>query len=106
MRLDAHQRDWDELAELDPLWAVMTCKEKHLGKWDPREVFDSGKREIEPLMRKIAGLLGARKRSLDFGCGVGRFTSALSGYFTESNGLDISDRMVEKAKEFSPQCKF
>lgn len=105
-QLAVHKQDWEDLAELDPLWAVMSRKDKHVGKWEPGEFFESGKQEIDQLMTKVSSLLSSRERSLDFGCGVGRLTAALSAYFDESHGVDISEGMIERAKQFTPQCKF
>lgn len=40
------------------------------------------------------------KRILDLGCGTGRFSEALAGYFSsEVIGLDPSHRMLERARE-------
>lgn len=39
------------------------------------------------------------KRVLDLGCGMGRVTVALADFFAEAYGVDISLKMIEKAKE-------
>lgn len=104
----SHKRDWDELGRLDPLWAVLSDPAKRYGRWDPTEFFRTGQDEISALMRE-AGPLGyptRNRRSLDFGCGVGRLTAALADYFQESVGVDVSESMISRARESHPQCRF
>ena len=48
----------------------------------------------------------SRTKALDFGCGVGRLTRGLLGYFREAYGVDISENMIRKARELTPQCTF
>jgi SAM-dependent methyltransferase len=44
----------------------------------------------------------ARKgKALDFGCGVGRITRALSSFFEEVHGVDIAPSMVEQARRLA-----
>jgi SAM-dependent methyltransferase len=60
----------------------------------------SGQDEVGALMTRAAELNRplVRSTALDFGCGVGRVTRALAGHFEQCTGLDISGRMVERAK--------
>ena len=44
------QREWEDLAELDPLWAILTVRERQFGKWNRDGFFASGQREIDALM--------------------------------------------------------
>lgn len=48
--------------------------------------------------------------ALDFGCGVGRVTQALATRFKRCYGLDLSEGMIEAARELSggrhPNCVF
>ena len=65
---------------------------------------------MEQILSKIdsLGLLLRHERALDFGCGVGRLTRPLGARFAEVVGIDISSKMVELARGFSPppNCKF
>jgi SAM-dependent methyltransferase len=48
-------------------------------------------------------------RALDFGCGLGRVVRAMSTRFEACVGLDVSSRMVERARELNadrPNCAF
>jgi len=105
------QRDWEDMAELDPLWAIISVPEKQYKKWDIEEFFKTGEIEIQRLSTLIDkyGYPKEFHRALDFGCGVGRLTRALSKKFDESIGVDISNKMISMAKEMNskyPNCKF
>ena len=41
MSLAAQRRDWDELAELDPYWAICTTPGKRFGAWEADEFFET-----------------------------------------------------------------
>jgi SAM-dependent methyltransferase len=99
--LARHQRDWDDLARFDPLWAVLTRRDKKGGGWDLDEFLATGDRDVAAILAAAAdhGLPGQRARALDFGCGVGRLTRALGAEFAEAVGVDISEVMVARARE-------
>jgi SAM-dependent methyltransferase len=103
MHLSTYRRDWENLARLDPLWAILVERSKRLGRWDTGEFFRTGEEEVHAVMRRAAGLdyPALNDTALDFGCGVGRLTRALAGYFKKSYGVDISERMVEQARELN-----
>jgi SAM-dependent methyltransferase len=103
-----HGRDWEEMATLDPLWAILSDPEKRSGKWPLEEFFRTGQEEIARLMEQSQKLKlpRSRQRAIDFGCGVGRLTRALSEYFSECHGVDISGSMVETARRLNPRCQF
>lgn len=46
------------------------------------------------------------KVALDFGCGPGRMVSRMSGLFKRVDGVDISQRLLNKAKEICPGSNF
>jgi trans-aconitate methyltransferase len=80
-------------------------------RWEPGAFFETGRKEIDELMRYACSLgveLG-RGRALDFGCGVGRLTRALADHFDEVCGVDISAAMLALAREYNahiPNCTF
>ena len=43
----------------------------------------------------------ARRRALDFGCGIGRLTQALAAHFSEIHGVDIAPSMIRAAQRFN-----
>jgi ubiquinone/menaquinone biosynthesis C-methylase UbiE len=103
--------NWNSLAELDPLWTILSEPEKKFGKWDAAEFFDTGK----PVAKRVLDLCKANAvdisfgKMLDFGCGVGRMTRAFSEYFLKCVGIDVSEKMVSLARKYNgelPQCEF
>lgn len=111
MSLARHKQDWEELARLDPLWAIVTAPEGKFGKWGLQKFFQTGEDEIRQVMEAVLRLRPspARQTALDFGCGVGRLTRALTKYFDHCYGVDISESMVLKARELNgdfPACEF
>jgi SAM-dependent methyltransferase len=101
-----HKTDWEELASLDPMWAILSKKDKRGNKWEAQEFFDTGKDEIDGLMAEVGGFSNGRGKALDFGCGLGRLTRALLSCYDEAHGVDVSEVMIEKAREFTPECDF
>ena len=99
----AQARDWDDLALVDPFWAVLAADDKRGGGWDPTEFFATGEADIEQMLATAAQLErpALRERALDFGCGVGRLTRALAGRFDEAIGVDVSERMLEHARRLN-----
>jgi 2-polyprenyl-3-methyl-5-hydroxy-6-metoxy-1,4-benzoquinol methylase len=93
--------NWTKWGEIDPLWAILSDPKKRGNKWDSEEFFDTGRKKVEEDLEWLAqrGLRLHFGKALDFGCGVGRLTRALSSYFTEVHGVDISPSMIDKAKQ-------
>lgn len=104
--LGAHKTDWEELASLDAMWAILSERDKRGNKWDSEQFFRSGQEEVAQLMAEFGPLSTGRHRALDFGCGVGRLTRALLSHYDEAHGVDISDGMIEKARSLTPRCQF
>lgn len=97
------QRVWEEWAQADPLWAILSEPSFKGGNWDLDEFFRSGEQNIQLVMDDLAqrGLTPATGRCLDFGCGVGRLTQALASRFQRSDGVDISATMVDLARQYN-----
>lgn len=105
------EKNWDKLGENDPLWAILTDPVKKGNKWDINEFFSTGTEEINLVIKHLKGLPAefSCKKALDFGCGVGRLTQALAGYFEEVCGIDIAPSMIEAARQFNRypnKCKY
>jgi SAM-dependent methyltransferase len=108
--LERHRRDWEELADVDPLWAILAAPKARGRRWKLDEFFASGDSEIEEVLETAArlGFPKRREQALDFGCGVGRLTRALGNHFQHAVGLDISAEMIRLGRELNEgrNCQF
>jgi SAM-dependent methyltransferase len=109
--LERHKEDWERLAEVDAMWAVLTAPSQRGGRWDVEAFFASGEAEIEHVLSVVQSLGRplSRGRALDFGCGVGRLTRALGSRFERAIGVDISEGMVAQAVRLNERftsCEF
>lgn len=54
--------DWEDLSQLDPLWAILSESDKRGQKWDLAEFFARGEKDIAALMERARslGLLESR----------------------------------------------
>jgi SAM-dependent methyltransferase len=92
--------DWEDLAALDPLWAILSYRNRKFARWHLEDFLATGRSEVDRLMTR-ADRLGYPKRRelvLDFGCGVGRLAPGLSANFNRYLGIDISEAMVVQAR--------
>jgi SAM-dependent methyltransferase len=105
--MQRQRRDWDEIGNLDGLWAILSDPEKRHGAWDVDEFLQTGPREIDAVLRRAGQwrVPVGHGRALDFGCGVGRVTGALRAHFDTCLGLDISDAMVSHARRLHPDME-
>lgn len=102
---------WDKLAMLDPLWVILHEPGKRYGRWSADEFFATGEAEMAAVLDRSRQLGIALKyeRALDFGCGVGRLTRSLASRFSNCVGIDISNEMVLRARDFNKEfanCEF
>jgi SAM-dependent methyltransferase len=99
-RLGRHQRDWEDLAQLDPLWAIQSSEHNRFGGADDEAFMASGRRKVDRLMARLdrLGVPARHERVLDFGCGVGRLTLPLADRFEQATGIDIAPSMIEQAR--------
>lgn len=103
MKFDSYRRDWERMGAEDPMWAVLTQRDKRGGSWSAEEFFRLGHQDVDRLERRLAecGLAPRRDSALDFGCGVGRVTQALAARFERVAGVDISSTMIEHARRLN-----
>lgn len=111
MSIEDLKKDWEEMAKLDPYWAILGVPSKQYGKWDIDEFFHTGEIEIKNILDILEELEFSYQKNkvLDFGCGVGRLTRELSKKFGKCYGVDISETMIELAKYHNKEysnCEF
>lgn len=63
---------------------------------DPKLLAKATREVVDRL--DLWGVLGPDRRTLDVGCGIGRFEAALAPRVREAHGIDISPRMIEAAR--------
>src|SRR5262245_7049521 len=103
--VDEIRAGWDQAARADAMFNIVTLPEKAHGGRAPDELFAHAQAEIDPMIRRVRRLQLLRRsdRALDFGCGVGRLTQALTMYFKRVTGVDVSAEMVTRARGLN-QC--
>lgn len=96
----AHRREWETMAGMDPEWAVLADPEHKFGQWEAAEFYASGRREFGAVLQRIHDRLPGLelRRALDFGCGLGRVTSAIDAEVDFCLGVDLSWRMLRAAR--------
>jgi SAM-dependent methyltransferase len=89
---------WETWARRDPLFAILSDPHKQGSRWDINEFMEHTP-ELDAALALAAEhrLLRGRRLALDFGCGVGRITQALTAHFDRVVGLDISEAMIDQA---------
>ena len=99
MDLKKLQKNWDDFAKINPTWAILTER----NDWDIKEFFYTGEGCISNFINHIksSGYNLSYGKALDFGCGIGRLTQALSKYFNNVIGVDISPTMIELANKYN-----
>ena len=92
---------WNQAAGENPMTAILSNN----SDWNRDQFFETGRVWLEEhcTFAGTAGVSLGGNLALDFGCGVGRMTAALAKHYNNVIGVDISDRMIELAKQFSPQ---
>ena len=95
--------NWNRFGETDPFWAVLAWPGMEEGRWDLDAFFATGREEIDAVMADLdaRGLKLGQDTALDFGCGVGRLTQALARHFDAVHGVDISQTMIDIARQFN-----
>ncbi len=96
--------DWRELGATQPYWGVLThpqFRTENLTSATVESFYASGGEHIAYVVAGLERATGARPsgRALDFGCGAGRLTEAMTAYVVEVTGYDISPGMLDKARQ-------
>lgn len=102
--------DWRELGSTQPFWGVLTHPDFRMENLTPERVeafYASGVQYIDDIVWRLEHATGVRPagRALDFGCGAGRLTEAMSAH-AKTVGYDISPGMLDKARERGGQADY
>jgi cyclopropane fatty-acyl-phospholipid synthase-like methyltransferase len=102
---DRSTKDWEELADREPYFAVLTSDgacEVEGNRFGSEAFFESGEADVSALLAAITLLVGheiALTDSLDFGCGVGRLTLPLARRAERVVGYDVAPTMLTHARQ-------
>lgn len=93
------RRDWDRRALENARHYVATGQTE----WSDEEFFATGEQEVqEHILNDLGNICQGRDpkamKVLEIGCGAGRVTRALAGFFGEVYAVDISRHMVRQAR--------
>ena len=93
------RRDWDQRARENARYYVATGKEQ----WSEEEFYRSGQVTVEEFILTDLGNVCQGKdpkdmTALEIGCGTGRITRAMAGFFGQVYAVDISGEMVRQAR--------
>jgi len=93
------QRDWDQRAKENARYYVATGQDR----WTDEEFYKSGQTALEEqILTDLGNVCQGRDpkdmRVLEIGCGAGRITRALAGFFGQVYAVDISREMVRQAR--------
>eukprot|EP00823_Brevimastigomonas_motovehiculus_P004682 TRINITY_DN3195_c0_g1_i1.p1 TRINITY_DN3195_c0_g1~~TRINITY_DN3195_c0_g1_i1.p1 ORF type:complete len:368 (+),score=43.23 TRINITY_DN3195_c0_g1_i1:84-1187(+) len=102
----AHQSAWTQMGDDDPWWAVLTGFPRGTTYTDTqkRDFYATGSGSVEPCLNNLKNhvkgmhLPSERKLALDFGCGLGRISNALTPHFDHVVCADQSWSMLDTAE--------
>jgi SAM-dependent methyltransferase len=104
--MDRATRDWNTLGETEPYFAVLTEERflrEQMSDANREAFFASGEADVAQIFDLIDF---APKSALDFGCGVGRLTRALTKRVGHVVGVDAAESMLRIARENVPEASF
>ncbi len=93
------RRDWNRRARENARYYVATGREE----WSEEEFYNSGEATLrEEILSDLGNVCQGRDPKdmtvLEIGCGAGRVTRALAGFFGKVYAVDISSEMVRRAR--------
>jgi len=93
------RKNWDALAADNPADAVLSGFSSD--KKSRVRFYASGEKKIQSVLKRLdaLGVTYGHDSALDFGCGIGRLTRALSKRFDKTWGADVSPQMIEIAQQ-------
>ena len=108
LRLLGHH--WNALGQREALGSILSRPDKEPGG-DIDTFFETGRSDVARIMANVDRLAPSlsKRRALDFGCGIGRLTLALTDHFDEVRGIDIAESMIARARQRNrvpARCQF
>lgn len=94
------RRYWDRRADEDAFFFVDNRLE--YGHPDLEQFWANGQRDLDVLLDALAASIRPTDTVLEIGCGVGRMTRVLADRAEVVTGLDVSERMLDIARQQNP----
>lgn len=93
-------RDWRKWGETDPYFSVAAVPQFRRDRVDVDAFLHTGEAYIHHRLTMLESRLGiiARRRALDFGCGVGRVALPMGSLFDEVVGVDVAPAMLAEGE--------
>lgn len=101
--------EWRLWGVVDPLYGVASLPGKarrDAQPWTMDEFLKTGELSWNIFRPRWEHYGVMRHSCVEIGCGAGRFTKQLAGFFSEVIGVDVSEQMLEIAKANVPEAKF
>lgn len=94
---------WDHYGKEDPYYGVLSSEEFRSARMDAQareRFFESGAKQVDLFITQAEAVCGHKMSgtALDYGCGVGRLSKALSTRFDKVIGVDLSRDMLAEAQ--------
>lgn len=106
---DRSADDWNALGQSEPFFAVLTDERflrERMSDDDREAFFASGDADVAHILDLIDRPGFTPSSALDFGCGVGRLTRALTRRVDRVAGVDVAPSMLRIARENVPNATF
>jgi SAM-dependent methyltransferase len=99
--------DWLHYGTFEPYYGVLTHDRflrANLTSEALEEFWQAGRDDVRSIWSQLTRLFGERRPelALDFGCGVGRLTRAMSEISARAVGVDISPEMIAEGRAHAP----
>lgn len=94
--------EWRRWGEIDPHWGVASWSGKEAGSddaWTDDEFYGLGERDWETFLAHWRRYGVEPGVVLEIGCGTGRLTRPMAGFFSHVHGVDVAPGMLEKAAD-------
>jgi SAM-dependent methyltransferase len=98
--MESMRRDWDQRAKKNPYFYIASWR----NDWDDTSFFQSGEDDYQKLVAPVLERFHFSpqgKAMLELGCGVGRMTRCFAQKFDRVTGFDVSDEMLDRARELN-----
>jgi SAM-dependent methyltransferase len=94
---------WDARAREDPYYFI-----DNTGRYreaDLERFWANGARDLDRMLEAVGGTIEPSDSVVEIGCGVGRMTRVLAERSAHVCALDVSEEMIERARELNPHLE-